>query len=116
MTDGSEEHTIDHGKVRVYSVAFGARGRKIVSGCSDGSVRVVNAATGEVVMRKMLGKKALVYGVTIDRVGHRIAVGCEDKVLRCSSPMVSSPISLRCEAMKSLNSVFPEHPFSMISL
>ena len=74
-SSGVAEHVIDHGKVRVYAVAFGAGGARVATGDSEGTVRIVDAASGTVQMS--IECHSLIYDVAFDAWGAHVAAGCE---------------------------------------
>ena len=66
----------------VKSVTFSPDGHRIVSGSDDGTIRVWDAETGEVVAGPFNGHSDLVSSVAFSPDGHRIVSGSYDKTVR----------------------------------
>lgn len=66
----------------VWSIAFSADGRRLVSGSFDKSVRVWDADTGQPIGPPMDGHTDVVSSVAFSPDGHRIASGSWDQTLR----------------------------------
>jgi len=65
----------------VHAVAFLPDGAQVVSGSSDGTLRVWNATTGEC-LRTIAGASLGAYAVAVSPDGAKVAAGCKDGVLR----------------------------------
>jgi WD40 repeat protein len=70
----------------VYSVAFSADGRKLVSGGADGSVRWWDAKTGKE-QRRFDGHNGPVWTVAVSPTGQRIMSGGFDRTIRLWDPV-----------------------------
>ena len=90
-TTGAKLHEIDHGKVRVYAVAFGGgqsstQSEMVVTGDGNGRIKVVDADTGEELVQQIITSNADdIYAVAFDCMGKTLALGCEDAKLRILS-------------------------------
>lgn len=65
----------------VQAVAFLPDGRRVVSGSSDGTLRVWNAENGEC-LRTIQGANLGAFAVSVSPDGSKAAAGCKDGVLR----------------------------------
>ncbi|KAJ6626160.1 WD40-repeat-containing domain protein [Mycena sp. CBHHK59/15] len=73
---GPTELTLDNGS-QVTSVAFSQDGNRVVSGSTDGAVRIWNATTGEV-EAELTGHAGSVQSVAFSEDGSRVVSGSDD--------------------------------------
>ncbi|QRV96780.1 hypothetical protein RhiJN_24798 [Ceratobasidium sp. AG-Ba] len=66
----------------IHAVSFSPDGRRVISGSSDRTVRVWDAATGALVGDPLAGHSSLVRSVAFSPDGHRIVSGSSDKTVR----------------------------------
>jgi WD40 repeat protein len=76
----------------VMSVAFSPDGTRIAAGCTDGSIRVWNAATGQPIGPPLLGHEQLVTSVAFSPDGRRIVSGSKDDTVRLWDATTGQPI------------------------
>ncbi len=71
---------VGHIRLRVY-IAFSPDGRRVVSVCADGDVRVWDAGTGHL-LRQITGHPERVPSVAFSPDGRRLVTACDDRVIR----------------------------------
>ncbi|KAH7922058.1 WD40 repeat-like protein [Leucogyrophana mollusca] len=74
--------TIEGHRGVVASVAFSPGGERVASGSWDGTIRVWNAETGEVVCGPLSGHENWVTSVAFSHDGRRIVSGSKDRTIR----------------------------------
>src|SRR6266702_4156897 len=78
----SSEMVISHVGGPVDSIALSSDGQRIVSGSSDGTIRVWNATTGETVAGPFSGHSNWVRSVAFSPDGQHIVSGSFDRTIR----------------------------------
>ena len=78
---GSSSESSRGTAVGVYSVAFSPNGERVASGSDDNTVRIWDAATGQL-QRELKGHSDHVYSVAFSPNGERVASGSVDNTVR----------------------------------
>ncbi|MBD2078310.1 PQQ-binding-like beta-propeller repeat protein [Phormidium sp. FACHB-592] len=78
---------------KVYSIALGLTGERIISGGGDNTVRIWDAATGKQIGQPLTGHVKPVYSVAFSADGKRIISGSVDKTIRIWDATTGKPIS-----------------------
>jgi uncharacterized delta-60 repeat protein len=86
-----EENRLQH-KYAVSSVAFSPDGKTIVSGSDDGTIRLWNAQTGELMGQPLTGHDDVVRSVAFSPDGKTIASGSWDNTVRLWDAETGEPI------------------------
>jgi len=91
--DNTRRHMVLRGhEGAVRSLAVSPDGRRIVSGSSDGTLRLWDAETGEALVDPMRGHQGEIFSVAFSPDGNRIASGGSDHTLRVWDPMTGEQI------------------------
>ncbi len=79
---GQEQLTVTRREwMIVWGVSFTPDGERIACGCHDGSVRILDAKTGEE-LSVLIGHRFCVHDVSYSRDGKRLVSGADDRALR----------------------------------
>ncbi|QRW06711.1 hypothetical protein RhiLY_05710 [Ceratobasidium sp. AG-Ba] len=99
----------------IYSVAMSPDDKYIVSGSSDGTVRIWDAKTGEVVLVPLQGHSGPVNCVMFSNDGRRIASGSFDKTIRIWNAETGAGIVGPLRVSGSVSAIAWSHDDSMIA-
>ncbi|MEL6263349.1 MAG: hypothetical protein AAFR12_20040, partial [Cyanobacteria bacterium J06626_6] len=84
----------------VYSVAFSSDNQRIVSGSSDGTLRLWDAQSGSPIGEPLEGNGSEVYSVAFSSDNQRIVSGSRDGTLRLWDASPSAWIDIACKRLQ----------------
>ncbi|KAG8792821.1 hypothetical protein FRC12_004764 [Ceratobasidium sp. 428] len=92
-TEPAFEPVVDYLESEITSIAFSPDGHRIVLGFTDGTIRIRDAKTGDILPGPLQGHSSWVHSVAFSADGRRIASGSNDKTVRIWDAHTGDPIA-----------------------